>query len=200
VDLAAGGVTRSLSSRVEGLGDILLMPVMTSYAPARDLHLDFRGVVYAPTGDFQMGRPANPGKNHWTVAPVLGVLYFGRQNGLEVSVFTGVDFNSENPDTEYRSGTQFHVDGTLAWHRRVAGGIAGVGLSGFWYDQLTGDSGSGAKHGAHQAHTEGLGPVLSYMRKVAGKDLAVELKWLRELDTVNRLEGEYLWLKVVLRF
>lgn len=200
VDVTGGPVPIHLESRVDGIGDLLFMPVMTSYALARDLHLDFRGVIYAPTGGYEVGRPANPGKNYWTFTPVLGLLYFGRENGLEVSAFAGTDFNTGNPDTDYHSGTQFHLDGTVAWHHRIAGGRCGVGITGVWYDQLTGDTGSGATQGSHEASMEGVGPVLSYARRFGKRDFAVELKWLHELDAENRMQGDYLWLKLLLRF
>lgn len=65
-------------------------------------------------------------------SPILGFLYFGQKNGFEASVFTGFDSNTENEDTDYLSGTQFHVDGTLAQHLPLLGGLAGVGVSGYW--------------------------------------------------------------------
>ena len=92
---------------------------------------------YAPTGDYEVGRLANTGKNFWTIEPTLGLMYFGQKNGIEASVFFGADFNTENPDTDYKSGTQLHVDGTLAQHFPLFGGLAGVGVNGFWYEQVT---------------------------------------------------------------
>jgi len=195
-----GGTTRRITSQTDALGDIVLAPVMLNYGVTRDFHLDLRGLIYAPTGDYEVGRLANTGKNFWTFSPILGFLYFGQKNGFEASVFTGFDFNTENEDTDYLTGTQFHVDGTLAQHLPLLGGLAGVGVSGYWYDQISGDSGSGATFGDFLARTTGVGPVLSYARKVAGKDLVIEAKWLHEVDTTRRLEGDYVWLKVIFKF
>lgn len=199
-DVTAGGTTVRRSSSANGLGDLVLMPLMLNYALSRDVHLDFRTGIYAPTGDYEVGRLANTGKNFWTVEPTLGFLYFGQKNGIEASVFLGADFNTENEDTSYQSGTQFHVDGTLAQHFKLAGGLAGAGVTGFWYDQLTGDSGAGATFGEFEAETAGVGPVLSYTRKIGGMDLIAEIKWLHEMETRNRLEGDYLWLKLIFKF
>lgn len=199
-DVTSGASTLRRSSRVDSLGDMVLMPVMLNYAVSRDLHLDLRGGIYAPTGDYQVGRLANTGKNFWTFEPTLGFLYFGQKNGIEASIFVGADFNTENEDTFYRSGTQFHVDGTLAQHFKLASGLAGVGVTGFWYDQITGDSGSGATFGDFKGRTTGVGPALSYTRKIGGADLIAEIKWLHEMETRNRLEGDYLWLKLIFKF
>ncbi len=199
-DLSSGTTTVRRSSRENGLGDIVLMPLMLSYTLPHDLHLDFRTGVYAPTGSYEVGRLANTGKNFWTVEPTLGLLYFGQKNGIEASVYVGMDFNTENEATSYQSGSQFHVDGTLAQHFKLLGGLGGVGVTGFWYDQLTDDSGDGATFGAFKAQTAGVGPVLSYIRKIGSKDLITEIKWLHEEDTRNRLAGDFLWLKAILKF
>ncbi len=112
--VSAGPVSVRRSSTVNALGDVVLMPLMLSYTVSSDVHLDFRTGVYAPTGDYEVGRLANTGKNFWTIEPTVGFLYFGQKNGIEASIYAGADFNTENEDTHYRSGTQFHVDGTVA--------------------------------------------------------------------------------------
>jgi len=195
-NLTAAGITVRRATTVSGLGDIVLIPVMLNYTVSPDLHLDFRTAFYAPTGSYQLGRLANTGKNFCTA----GLLYFGQKNGREASLFAGMDYNSENDATHYTSGNQFHLDGTLAQHFPLAGGIAGVGLSAFYYNQVTGDSGSGATFGAFKGRTDGFGPAVSFVTKAGTADLVTELKWLHEADTKNRLQGDYLWLKVVVKF
>jgi hypothetical protein len=130
----------------------------------------------------------------------LGLVYFGQTNGLEASAYFGLDFNTENPLTHYTSGTQFHIDGTLAQHLPLFGGMAGLGVTAYDYVQLTPDSGSGATLGAFKGKSVGLGPVASYIVKIGGHDTIWEAKWLHELDTQNRLKGDIGWLKVVYKF
>jgi len=199
-NVEAGATTVRRTSSLNGLGDIVLMPLMLNYNVSSNLNVSFRTGIYAPTGDYEVGRLANTGKNFWTFEPTLGLMYFGVNNGREASVFVGTDFNTENPDTHYQSGTQFHVDGTLAQHFPLFGGLAGVGVNGFWYDQITGDSGSGATYGDFEARTTGVGPVLSYVFKLGKVDMIAEVKWLHELDTTKRLEGNIVWFKLVAKF
>jgi len=199
-DVSANVNSVRVSSSVNGLGDVVLMPLMLNYNVSSNLNVNFRTGIYAPTGDYEVGRLANTGKNFWTFEPTLGLMYFGVNNGREASVFVGADFNTENPDTHYQSGTQFHVDGTLAQHFPLLGGLAGVGVNGFWYDQITGDSGSGATYGDFEARTTGVGPVLSYAFKLGKVDMIAEAKWLHELDTTKRLEGNIVWFKLVAKF
>lgn len=183
-----------------GLGDIVLMPLMLNYNVNSNFNVNARIAAYAPTGDYEVGRLANPGKNYWTIEPTIGLMYFGLQNGIEASLFGGIDFNTENPDTNYKTGTQLHSDATLAQHLPVGKGLAGIGLAGFYYQQITGDSGFGATFGDFKGMTCGLGPVLSYTRTGKRFDWVSELKWLHEIETKNRLQGDYVWLKVVCKF
>ena len=149
-------VTIQRSDRVDGFGDIVFMPLMLNYKCSPDFSTNFRVAAYAPTGDYEVGRLANPGKNYWTFEPTVALMYFGQKNGIEASLFTGMSFNTENEDTDYKTGNQFHMDGTLAQHFPLAGGLAGVGVNGFWYEQISGDSGSGSTFGDFEGRTAGL--------------------------------------------
>jgi len=202
VDVAGTSVPGSVSrsGSTNGLGDIVLMPLMLNYNVNPDFNVNFRAGIYAPTGDYEVGRLANTGKNFWTIEPVLGLLYFGQKNGIEVSAFVGADFNTENEDTNYQSGTQFHIDGTLAQHFPWLGGLAGAGVSAYYYQQIEADSGSGATLGDFEGRTIGAGPVVSFMKKIGGHDTVFELKWLHEFETENRLKGDIVWLKAVYKF
>ncbi|MGO8738884.1 SphA family protein [Rhodoblastus sp.] len=185
---------------VDAIGDIIVMPLMLNYNFNRDFNANFRVGIYTPTGSYQLGSLSNTGKNFWTFEPVLGFVYFGQQNGIEVSVYPGVDFNTENPATHYQSGTQFHIDGTLAQHFPLLGGLAGLGVSAYDYSQVTPDSGTGATLGPFEGKSVGVGPVASYIVKIAGHDTIWEAKWLHETDTQNRLQGNIYWLKIVSKF
>lgn len=188
------------SDRESGFGDIIVMPLMFNQKVNPDLNLNYRLAIYAPTGDYEVGRLANTGKNFWTIEPTMAVMYFGQKNGIEGSLFFGVDFNTENSDTDYTSGIQAHLDGTLAQHFPLLNGLAGVGATGFWYQQISDDSGDGATLGAFRARAHGLGPVISYTSKVGGRDIIAELKWLHEFENQNRLEGDTVFFKILAKF
>jgi hypothetical protein len=196
--IPAGSIARSSSTNA--LGDIVLMPLMLNYNVNPDFNLNVRVGAYAPTGNYEVGRLANTGKNFWTVEPILALMYFGQNNGIEASVFVGSDFNTENKDTNYKSGTQFHADGTLAQHFPWLGGLTGAGVSGYYYQQATGDSGTGATLGNFKGQSVGVGPVVSHLTKIGVHDIIMEIKWLREVETENRLKGDIVWLKAVYKF
>ena len=188
------------SDKENGLGDVIFMPIMLSQKINNDLNANYRLAFYAPTGDYEVGRLANTGKNFWTIEPTVAIMYFGQKNGIEASLFGGIDFNFENEDTDYKSGIQVHLDGTLAQHFPLWKGLAGAGVSGFWYQQISEDSGDGANLGDFKARAHGIGPVLSYAAKIAGKDIIAELKWLHEFENKNRIEGDTLFFKILAKF
>ncbi len=182
------------------LGDILLIPLMFNYQHSADFSTNYRLAIYAPTGSYSAGKLANTGKNFWTYEPTVALMYFGQKNGIEASLFMGVDFNMENSDTDYKSGTQAHLDGTLAQHFPLWSGLASAGITGFVYRQIKGDSGSGATFGDFKARSNGVGPVISWVSKVKDIELLAELKWLKEFDVKNRFEGDTIFLKIVGKF
>lgn len=199
-DVITGGIAASRTASISGLGDIVLMPVMLNQNLSPDFNINYRLGVYAPTGRYEVGRLANTGKNFWTIEPTIGFMYFGQKNGREASLFLGGDYNFENEDTNYQTGVQLHLDGTLAQHFPLWGGLAGVGVNGYWYEQVEGDSGAGATLGDFKGRTAGLGPVISYASKIGDVDVIAEVKWLHEMETKLRPEGDFLWFKAAFKF
>jgi hypothetical protein len=194
--IEAGSGTRTASDSLSGIADLLLYPFMLGWTSlGGDLKYDFRLGVYAPTGKYEAGSIVNVGKNYWTFEPTFTVSFISSKIGLEGSAYAALDFNTRNQTTDYLTGDQFHVDATIAEHLPLLGGFCGVGASAFYYQQFTGDSGSGAKLGDFKGRTIGVGPVLSYAMKLDGVQGAIELKWLPELEVKNRLKGNYFWIK-----
>jgi len=114
--------------------------------------------IYAPTGKYEVGSIANAGKNYWTFEPAFAVSYLSSRIGLMASTHAGLDLNTRNTATDYQTGTQFHVDAMVAEHVPLFGGSIGVGASAFYYQQIAGDSGSGAMLGNFKGRTVGVGP------------------------------------------
>ncbi len=192
----APGPVFNARDTANGIGDMTLYPFMlgwTNLVP--DLKLDTRLGIYMPTGEYEQGQLANVGKNYWTFEPGIMASWLSSKIGTEVSLYSGLDFNLQNRDMDYTSGTSLHFDLTVAQHLPLFGGFLGVGANGFYYQQISGDSGSDALLGDFEGKTVGVGPVLSYVRQVGKSQLLAEVKWLPELDTKKRMEGDYIWFK-----
>jgi len=183
----------------DGLGDITLIPAMLGWKDG-PWQYDLALSVYAPTGKYELGRLANPGLNYWSFNPIAGVAYSNPKTGFNAGLHGGVMFNTENPDTDYTSGTLVHLDGSLQQLLPLGKGFVSLGLEGFWVEQVSSDSGQRPILGDFKGRTAGLGPVLGYLLPMGKENFVAELRWLRELETKNRLEGDYIWLKVVYQF
>ncbi len=112
----------------------------------------------------------------------------------------GYAINTENNATSYKSGDILHFDASIQQILPLGSGFANIGAEAWYFDQVTCDSGSGATLGCFKGRTSGVGPVLGYIHPIGKEKLLFEFKWLPELDTRNRLNGDYLWFKMVYTF
>ena len=199
IDILGVPHSKSVSDQASGLVDIEFWPLMLGWTRG-DMKYDVRCAVYASSGEYNPGQIANVGLGYWTFEPALTFSWFSRKIGTEVSVFAGMDFNTKNTDDDYQSGDIFHLDATVAQHLPVFGGTAGVGANGFYFKQFSADSGSGAHLGSFEAESSGIGPVISYLRNIGTKQLAIEAKWLPQTDVQNTTKGSYIWVKLALVF
>jgi hypothetical protein len=194
---ALGGI--GIQNTVSGLGDLTLVPVMLAW---KDDHwqYDFLLPIYAPTGNYQTGRLGNTGLNYWTFDPVVGAVYSNAKSGFNAAGHLGYAINTENNDTQYKSGNYLHLDTAVQQILPLGSGYATVGAEAWYFQQVSCDSGAGATLGCFKGRSAGIGPVLGYIQPIGNEKLLFEFKWLPELDTQNRLKGDYLWLKMVYTF
>lgn len=192
-------ISGSTDQSASGMGDLELTPIMAAWTNG-DFTVGGLFNVFAPTGDFSTGSLASPGLGYWTFEPMLAFSWFSSKFGTEFTVFTAVDFNTENTTTDYQSGDVFHVDATLAQHVPLFGGTAGAGASAFYLKQFTGDSGAGARLGSFETETVGVGPTVSYMRSIGKTELTIDGSWLPQLKAVNTTKGNYFWARISVTF
>lgn len=188
-----------IQNRVSGLGDLTVVPVLLGWK-SDQWQYDFLMPIYAPTGSYQAGRLGNTGLNYWTFDPIVGVAYSNARSGLNAGAHLGYAINTENNATKYKSGNVLHLDTSIQQIVPLGSGFANIGLEAWYFQQLTCDSGAGAALGCFKGRTAGVGPVLGYILPIGKEKLLLEFKWLPELDTKNRLKGDYLWVKVAYTF
>jgi len=114
--------------------------------------------VNVPVGDYDAGRLANISLNRWAWDLTGAATWLDPGSGIELSGAAGITFNGENDDTEYETGTEFHLEAAAAYHFSP---IFSVGVNGYHYQQLTGDSGAGATLGDFKGRVTALGPTIS---------------------------------------
>lgn len=193
-------ISRRISDDASGLTDIAIIPIGLTWKTG-NWQFNFQEVVYTPTGDYEVGKLANLGKNIWSFDSVFGVSYLDPKKGLELTLMSGFLFSTENDDTNYQNGNIIHTEATVAQYLPLGKNtILALGVNGFYYQQVSGDSGEGASLGDLKGRSAGVGPIVNLIQTIGDKKLAIQAKWLPELDTKNRLEGDWVWLTVGMSF
>lgn len=73
-----------------------------------------------------------------------------------------------------------------------------AGLVGYFYHQLTGDSGDGAKLGDYKSSVNAVGLQVGHFFPVSGVPWYVNLKAYKEFEAKNRPEGWNMWVSLLI--
>jgi hypothetical protein len=73
-----------------------------------------------------------------------------------------------------------------------------MGVVGYAYQQVSGDSGSGAKLGSFKSRDFGIGPQIGYFVPIGAMKGYFNLKGYGEFAAVNRPSGWNIWLTFAL--
>lgn len=109
------------------------------------------------SGTYDSTRLANLSPGYSAVDSGFGYTYLNPATGHELSVVAGFTLNGTNDALQYRNGIDFHVDWAAS---QFISKSVHVGLAGYVYQQVTGDSGSGAKLGDFKGQAVGIGPQI----------------------------------------
>ena len=180
----ANTVSAPISDEVLGFGDIY--PTAT-LKWTKDVH---NFMVYAttgiPVGAYRPNRLSAIGLGHWAVDEGVGYTYLNEKANLEGSVVFGLTYNFINPYTQYQSGTDAHLDWALS---PILTDKFHIGAVGYVYNQITGDSGLGARLGDFKSRVAGIGPQIGFNIPFLDREAYLNLRAYSEFDARNRLEG-----------
>ncbi len=188
--------TLSNGATDSGFGDMLLNP-FAFYWSFGELHVKLAQWVVAPTGHYNVNSLINVGRNYWAFDTQVGLTWFHKATGTELTVLPGIMLNTTNTATDYTSGTEFHLD--FMANQFLAPTFA-IGLQGYWYKQIGPDTGSGAVLGAFMGESLGLGPAILWTPEAFQGRAAIVLKWLHDISNTNRLNGDWGQVAVSYRF
>ena len=104
-------------------------------------------------------RLAAMGLGYWSADAGVGYTYLNEQAGFELSAVVGLTYKFINPYTQYQSGNDAHLDWAISPYLSEKMHIGAVG---YFYNQLTGDSGPGATLGEFKSRVAGIGPQIGF--------------------------------------
>lgn len=192
INQALGGPLRvSARDATVNIGD----PVVASSIGwhAGNWHWKVGAAVNIPAGNYERGELSNIALHRWLGDFSAGLTYLDPTFGLDVSAVAGFIVNGANPATNYRSGNEFHVDGSVS--KNLTKEIS-LGALVSYYEQMTADSGTGARVGSFKGRALAVGGVMGLNFNIGQLPVSARVKVLRELEVENRPRGTIGWVQL----
>ncbi|HEY4200284.1 MAG TPA: transporter [Devosiaceae bacterium] len=142
--------------------------------------------VVLPTGKYNPGFSPSIGLHRPAIDTGIGLTWIEPNSKIQISATPGITFNFENTATQYTSGTEFHLDWAVG--KTLDNGLT-LGVVGYNYRQLTGDSGPGATLGAYKGSVDAVGLGLDYSTKINDVPTSISFRHYREFNAEHRFEG-----------
>ncbi len=182
----ANVISREREGDRTSVSDLVIAPIILGWHVG-NLHIIALNNIYVPVGDYSASRILNTGLNRWAVEPMVLVTWLHPKIGTEFSMALGYTMNLRNYATKYHTGNELHLEWFAGQHFTK---WLAVGLAGYFYQQVTGDTGAGARLGAFQGQALAIGPCVTLNGTIAKRPIGLNLRYYDELSTTNRLNGQ----------
>jgi hypothetical protein len=184
-DAHASGPLASIAAQTEGtgLGDMTFQAQLgwNSGDFSHTAHL----LVVAPTGRYDTGFYPIAGLNRPSLDVGWAFTWLDKTTQLEFNGAVGFMAGIENHATQYQTGDEFHFEWAIG--KKFESGLQ-IGIVGYDYRQLTGDSGQGAPF-PFVGQVDAIGPGLTYSTKIGDTPLTFGARNYEEYNTVHRFKG-----------
>lgn len=144
-----------------------------------------------PSGTYDASRLANLSFGFPAVDVGAGYTYLDQKTGHEFSIVGGITYSAINPDLQYQNGIDAHLD--WAASQFVTKNVL-VGVAGYYFQQLTADSGPGAILGAFRGMAVGVGPQIGFLFPVGDYQGYLNIKGYADVAVENRPQGWSTWV------
>ena len=186
-------ISRGRSDEITGFGDLAPQASLRWNHGVHNYMTYITGDI--PVGAYDPARLANIGIGHGAVDGGFGYTYFDPKTGNEFSAVLGFTYNLENQQTDYKNGVDMHLDWGAS---KFLTKQLQVGLVGYFYEQISPDSGSGDRVGSFESRVIGIGPQLGFIFPVGDMQGYLNLKGYKEFAAEHRPDGWNTWLTFVL--
>jgi hypothetical protein len=182
-----------------GLGDITVSPMMLNWTVGNS-HITFAPSVTAPTGQYDPDYLLNISRHYWSLYLGGAYTWFDPQTGHEISFAPGLLFNTENPTTNYQTGTAVYADWLVGQHFSES---FALGVTGYYFQQLQGDSASlplGIDVSNFKGMGLGVGPAATFAVPIFGKPVSFTAKAIFDVASQDSFKGNLFMLSTAFKF
>ncbi|MBO9709298.1 MAG: transporter [Caulobacter sp.] len=188
-------IGRSASDSATVIGD----PIITAALGWKkgDWNYQVSTLLNVPIGDYRKDELANLAFHRWAFDTSLAISWHDEKSGWDVSGKGGLTANGENPHTDYKTGAEMHLEAAV---EKAFSPKWSAGLQAYYFKQVSGDSGLGAKLGSFQGEATGVGATAAYNFKIGHMPATLRARAFTEFNVTNRLEGDSFWLGLTVPF
>jgi len=179
-----GPLGARVSDYEPNLSDIFVNTFVGWHAGNFHWQVGAAGVI--PSGTYTDGSLSNASLNRPAVDTFGALTWLDPTIGVDLSASAGFTFNLPNTATNYRTGDEFHVEWAAS---KFLTREFTVGFVGYYYQQITGDSGSGARLGAFEGRVVAAGGTAGYTFTAGQIPIATRVTIFQEVDAQNRMQG-----------
>jgi hypothetical protein len=191
--LSAGPLTAmrqgTISQTTTGFGDLYPLVIMRWNNGVHNWMVYGTGDI--PVGDHSATNLANIGIGHGAADGGGGYTYFDPKLGHEFSAVTGFTYNLINPSTGYQNGIDWHLDWGAS---QFLTQHFFVGAVGYFYEQISPDSGCAPQFCPFESGVIGVGPQVGFILPLGGVQAYLNLKAYGEFAGHDRPTGFNTWL------
>ncbi|MBR0798536.1 transporter [Bradyrhizobium jicamae] len=144
-----------------------------------------------PSGTYDVNRLANLSFGFTAVDAGAGYTYLDPKTGHEFSIVGGLTYSGPNNALQYQNGIDAHLD--WAASQFISKDVL-VGVAGYYFQQLTDDTGLGAKLGGFRGMAVGVGPQIGFLFPVGDYQGYLNIKGYADLEVQNRPQGWSTWV------
>lgn len=194
--ILAGPFGNPLELSVQDDATVVGDPVVSAavgWKIGKETNLAVQTMVNVPVGTYREGKLANMAFHRWAVDLSTALTWrdVDAGKGWDVSAKTGVTFNGRNDETDYDTGTEWHIEGAV---ERIFSPAWSLGLQAYHLNQLTGDSGSGALLGSFKGRTSAVGATAAHSFMIGKAPVTIRARYLEEFGVRNRPDGRSFFL------
>ncbi|MCJ8158087.1 transporter [Sphingomonas sp. LaA6.9] len=148
-----------------------------------------------PIGRYREDQLANLAFHRWVLDTSFAASWIDPKAGWDVSGKLGFTFNGRNDFTDYDTGNEFHAEASV---EKTFSPVFSAGLQGFYYKQISGDTGSGARLGPNKGEIAGLGATAATHLMLGRSPATFRIRAFKEFAAENRPEGASVWVSLTL--